>query len=73
MKRYLRIMLKGDRASWFDVPIGEESIHTYSVALQAQGYLEFDKIWVPYDSILHMGIIEIANGGATITPLKPVS
>lgn len=73
MKKYLRIMLKGETAVWFDVPVPENvNMETFSALLQSTGYVVFDKVWVPREEIKYMAIIEVPNGG-TVTQLRPVS
>lgn len=73
MKKYLRIMLKGETAVWFDVPVPDGTdMQNFSALLQSTGYVVFDRVWVPREEIRYMAILEIGNG-ASVTTLRPVS
>ena len=63
MKKYLRVILKSDRALWYDIPMPDDVMMLNVVAqLQMCGYVITDKVFVPYDQIAHMCLIEIENG-----------
>jgi hypothetical protein len=73
MKKYLRIMLKGDTAVWFDVPMPDTmTMGGVFAQLQSMGFVCFDAVWVPREEIKYLAILEVPNGG-TVTQLRPVS
>jgi hypothetical protein len=73
VKKYLRIMLKGEMAVWFDVPVPDNAeMQAFSAVLQSMGYIVFDKVWVPREEIKYMALVEVPSNGS-VAQLRPVS
>jgi hypothetical protein len=73
MKKFLRVTLKGEPTSWYDVPVPDNfNMNQVVHSLQAAGYVCFDMLWVPYSELKSLSIITVQNGGEVVT-LRPVS
>jgi hypothetical protein len=62
MKKYLRVVLKGTPVLWYDLEMADDVVMNQLVAqLQMAGYILAPKVFVPYDSIAHMCLIDVRS------------